>query len=105
MPEDDAPEQYEYEAPSEQEKQQLVIPPERESRYERETRLKADREQREAEIKRTTALSLAVAWTATADEVPLGAVFGIADLMGQYIGTGKKPTETEFARAVKPYRR
>lgn len=68
---------------------------------EREVRQK----QREDETLRTTSLHLAVEWTATADEVPLGAVFGIADLMAQYIQTGKKPTEHEFSRAVKPYRR
>lgn len=62
-------------------------------------------EKRREETRRETALHLAVQWTATAEEVPLGAVFGISDLMIRYIETGKKPTETEFDRAVKPFRK
>lgn len=105
-----------YEAPSAQERQamdrgQTVSPLSEQARQqireaqERRENYESRVEERREQTRRETALHLAVTWTANADEVPLGAVFGIADLMVQYVETGKKPTETEFARAVKPFRR
>lgn len=102
MPESE--EEIAYESPSPAERRQMEAD-EKEQAFQRLAEREAARQQRGEQTIRTTALHLAVEWTATADEVPLGAVFGIADLMIQYIETGKKPTETEFARAVKPYRR
>lgn len=102
MPEDE--EEIAYESPSLAERRQMEEDA-KEQAFQRLADREAARQQRGEQTHRTTALHLAVEWTATADEVPLGAVFGIADLMVQYIETGKKPTEAEFLRAVKPYRR
>jgi hypothetical protein len=99
MPEDD---QYEYEAPSADERESLTVPQDVESRADRKVRMETERVRREAQIQRTTALHLAVEWTASADEVAFPSLLGLADLMLRYIETGAKPTLDEFNSAVRP---
>lgn len=75
-----------------------------------DARDRIDEREKQAEIRRQqtrreTGLHLAVQWTAHAPGVSKpGTLFGVADLMVQYIETGRKPTETEVKRAWKPYR-
>ncbi len=108
-PEDDAPEPYDYEPPTVEERKRLT-PPEALTSTERREMLrewanqsKGEKAQRELETKRTTALHLAVEWTAVNGRVTVDTpahLFGLADLMIQYIETGKKPTRDEARRAM-----
>lgn len=98
-----------YESPTPEERLTMRAPEDRQGRIQALGQKYADRQraQRNEEITRTTALSLAVQWTATSAEQveEIGSVFGIADLMIEYIRTGRKPTRTQAERAQKPFRR
>lgn len=97
------PEEYDYEAPSAEEKLQLTIPQDAVDRELRRNRLARAAEQREEEVKRTTALSLAVQWTAPDADIPFSSLLGISDLMVRYIETGERPTAEEFNHAVREF--
>lgn len=68
-------------------------------------------EQADTEFHRLECLRLAVAWTAPAagntriSPEDVGPLFGLANLMSDYIRTGKKPTQTQAVNAFKHFRR